>query len=101
MLPRSALPAGLVRSSSDPPKAGGEIRTSGRVNGSRLDYQRSPVGDHRDLRQFRRVPGGLPFSDHRPDNGMFGLPADGKPVAFTGNAILAVTPDGQLAPKLG
>ena len=31
------------------------------------------------------------------NNGMFGLPADGKPVGFTGNAILAVTPDGQLA----
>jgi hypothetical protein len=28
------------------------------------------------------------------NNGMFGLPADGKPVAFTGNAILAVTPTG-------
>jgi hypothetical protein len=28
---------------------------------------------------------------------MFGLPADGKPVAFTGNAILAVTPTGELA----
>jgi predicted ester cyclase len=31
------------------------------------------------------------------NNGMFGLPADGKPVAFTGNAILAVTPTGKLA----
>ena len=31
------------------------------------------------------------------NNGMFGLPADGKPVAFTGTAILAVTPDGKLA----
>jgi predicted ester cyclase len=31
------------------------------------------------------------------NNGMFGLPADGKPVAFTGNAILAVTPAGKLA----
>ena len=31
------------------------------------------------------------------NNGMFGLPPDGKPVAFTGNAILAVTPDGKLA----
>jgi len=31
------------------------------------------------------------------NNGMFGLPADGKPVGFTGNAILAVTPDGKLA----
>jgi len=31
------------------------------------------------------------------NNGMFGLPADGKPVEFTGNAILAVTPDGKLA----
>jgi len=30
------------------------------------------------------------------NNGMFGLPADGKPVAFTGNAILAVTPTGKL-----
>ena len=31
------------------------------------------------------------------NNGMFGLPADGKPIAFTGNAILAVTPTGKLA----
>jgi len=31
------------------------------------------------------------------NNGMFGLPADGKPVAFTGNAILAVTPTGKLS----
>ena len=31
------------------------------------------------------------------NNGMFGLPADGEPVAFTGNAILAVTPAGKLA----
>ena len=31
------------------------------------------------------------------NNGMFGLPADGKPVAFTGTAVLAVTPDGKLA----
>ena len=31
------------------------------------------------------------------NNGMFGLPADGKPVAFTGNAVLAVTPAGKLA----
>ena len=31
------------------------------------------------------------------NNGFFGLPADGKPVAFTGNAILAVTPTGKLA----
>jgi predicted ester cyclase len=31
------------------------------------------------------------------NNGMFGLPADGKPVAFTGNAILAVTAAGKLA----
>ena len=31
------------------------------------------------------------------NNGMFGLPADGKPVALTGNAILAVTPAGKLA----
>ena len=31
------------------------------------------------------------------NNGMFELPADGKPVAFTGNAILAVTPTGKLA----
>jgi predicted ester cyclase len=31
------------------------------------------------------------------NNGMFGLPADGKPVAFTGNAVLAVTPTGKLA----
>ena len=31
------------------------------------------------------------------NNGMFGLPADGKPIAFTGNAILAVTPAGKLA----
>ena len=31
------------------------------------------------------------------NNGMFGLPADGKPVAFTGNAILAVTPTGKIA----
>jgi predicted ester cyclase len=31
------------------------------------------------------------------NNGMFGLPADGKPVAFTGNAILVITPDGKLA----
>jgi hypothetical protein len=35
------------------------------------------------------------------NNGMFGLPADGKPVAFTGNAVLAVTPDGKLAPVTG
>jgi hypothetical protein len=28
---------------------------------------------------------------------MFGLPADGKPIALTGNAILAVTPAGKLA----
>jgi len=28
---------------------------------------------------------------------LFGLPADGKPVAFTGNAILAVTPTGKIA----
>jgi hypothetical protein len=28
---------------------------------------------------------------------MFGLPADGKPIALTGNAILAVTPVGKLA----
>ena len=28
---------------------------------------------------------------------MFGLPADGKPIALTGNAILAVTPTGKLA----
>jgi hypothetical protein len=27
---------------------------------------------------------------------MFGLPAGGKPVAFTGTAILAVTPAGKL-----
>jgi hypothetical protein len=31
------------------------------------------------------------------NNGMFGLPADGKPVAFSGNAILAVSPTGKLA----
>ena len=31
------------------------------------------------------------------NNGMFGLPADGKPVAITGNAIFAVTPTGKLA----
>ena len=31
------------------------------------------------------------------NNGMFGLAADGKPLAFTGNAILAVTPKGKLA----
>jgi predicted ester cyclase len=31
------------------------------------------------------------------NNGMFGLPANGKPVAITGNAILAVTPTGKLA----
>jgi hypothetical protein len=31
------------------------------------------------------------------NNGMFGLPADGKPIALTGNAILAVTPAGKLA----
>ena len=31
------------------------------------------------------------------NNGMFGLPADGKPIALTGNAILAVTPTGKLA----
>jgi len=31
------------------------------------------------------------------NSGMFGLPADGKPVAFTGNAILAVMPGGKLA----
>jgi predicted ester cyclase len=31
------------------------------------------------------------------NKGMFGLPADGKPVAFTGTAILAVTPAGKLA----
>jgi predicted ester cyclase len=31
------------------------------------------------------------------NNGMFGLPADGKPVAFTGNAILAVTSTGKIA----
>jgi predicted ester cyclase len=31
------------------------------------------------------------------NNGMFGLPADGKPVAFSGNAILAVTSTGKLA----
>ena len=31
------------------------------------------------------------------NNGMFGLPADNKPVAFTGNAILAVTPTGKIA----
>jgi ketosteroid isomerase-like protein len=30
------------------------------------------------------------------NNGMFGLPADEKPVAFTGNAVLAVTPSGKL-----
>jgi predicted ester cyclase len=31
------------------------------------------------------------------NNGMLGLPADGKPVAFTGTAIFAVTPMGKLA----
>ena len=31
------------------------------------------------------------------NNGMFGLAADGKPVAFTGNAILAVTATGEIA----
>ena len=31
------------------------------------------------------------------NNGVFGLPADGRPMAFTGNAILAVTPDGKLS----
>ena len=31
------------------------------------------------------------------NNGIFGLPADGKPIEFTGNAILAVTPTGKLA----
>ena len=31
------------------------------------------------------------------NNGIFGLPADGKPVALTGNAIRAVTPTGKLA----
>lgn len=31
------------------------------------------------------------------NNGMLGLPADGKPVAFTGTAIFAVTPTGKLA----
>jgi predicted ester cyclase len=31
------------------------------------------------------------------NNGMFGLPADGEPIAFTGNAILAVTPAGKLS----
>ena len=31
------------------------------------------------------------------NNGMFGLPADGKPVAFTGTAVLAVTTGGKLA----
>ena len=31
------------------------------------------------------------------NNGIFGLPADGKPIALTGNAILAVTPAGKLA----
>jgi predicted ester cyclase len=31
------------------------------------------------------------------NNGMFGLPADGKPVAFTGTAIFAVTHAGKLA----
>ena len=31
------------------------------------------------------------------NNGMFGLPADGKEVASTGNAILAATPAGKLA----
>lgn len=31
------------------------------------------------------------------NNGMFGLPADGKPIAFTGNAILAVTPTCKLS----
>ena len=31
------------------------------------------------------------------NNGMLGLPADGKPVAFTGTAIFAVTPAGKLA----
>jgi hypothetical protein len=31
------------------------------------------------------------------NNGIFGLPADDKPIAMTGNAILAVTPTGKLA----
>jgi len=31
------------------------------------------------------------------NNGMFGLPADGRPLAFTGNAVLAVTLTGKLA----
>ena len=31
------------------------------------------------------------------NNGIFGLPANRKPLAITGNAILAVTPDGRLA----
>ena len=31
------------------------------------------------------------------NNGMLGLPADGKPVAFTGTAVLAVTTGGKLA----
>jgi hypothetical protein len=30
------------------------------------------------------------------NDGMFGLPVDGKPVAFTGSAILAVTPGAKL-----
>jgi len=31
------------------------------------------------------------------NNGIFGLPADGKPLAFTGNAILSVAPTGKLS----
>ena len=31
------------------------------------------------------------------NNAMFGLSGDGKPVAFTGDAILAVSPAGKLA----
>lgn len=42
-----------------------------------------------------RVASRFPVSGR--NNGMFGLPADGKPVVFTGNAILAVTPAGKVA----
>ena len=31
------------------------------------------------------------------NNGMFGLPADQRPIAFTGTAVWEVTPDGRLA----
>lgn len=67
--------------------------------GCRLPVEncRPAVGNHRDLANSDGSRVSSRFRITGRNNGMFGLPADRKPVALTGNAILAVTPTGKLA----